>query len=88
MIKPTAPVMISCGQHLLQHLRPALTASTSSRQREPEECKLEFNSEYRFNDAAEFYTFGGYSKRRGETAAFCRASNASNNNRAIYWLPA
>lgn len=61
------------GQHVFRQGEP-----------ETEEGKLEFNSEYSFNDAAEFYTFGGYSKRRGETAAFYRASNASNNNRAIY----
>lgn len=61
------------GQHVFRQGEP-----------ETEEGKLQFNSEYSFNDAAEFYTFGGYSKRRGETAAFYRASNASNNNRAIY----
>ncbi len=55
------------------------------RQGEPatNEGKFQFNSEYSFNDAAEFYTFGGYSKRRGETAAFYRASNASNNIPAL-----
>ncbi len=55
------------------------------RQGEPatNEGKLAFNSEYSFNDAAEFYSFGGYSKRRGETAAFYRASNASNNIAAL-----
>ncbi|AKT31231.1 TonB-dependent receptor [Pseudomonas syringae pv. actinidiae] len=56
------------------------------RQGEPEthEGKLQYNAEYSFNDAAEFYSFGGYSKRRGETAAFYRPSNASNNIAAIY----
>ncbi|GAB7530056.1 TonB-dependent receptor [Pseudomonas sp. 3A(2025)] len=61
------------GQHVFRQGEPAT-----------EEGKLQFNSEYSFNDAAEFYTFGGYSKRRGETAAFYRASNASNNNPAIF----
>ncbi|RML30782.1 TonB-dependent siderophore receptor, partial [Pseudomonas savastanoi pv. retacarpa] len=56
------------------------------RQGEPQthEGKLQYNAEYSFNDAAEFYSFGGYSKRRGETAAFYRPSNASNNIAAIY----
>lgn len=56
------------------------------RQGEPEteEGKFQFNSAYSFNDAAELYGFGGYSKRRGETAAFYRASNASNNNRVLH----
>ena len=55
------------------------------RQGEPatNEGKFQFNAEYAFNDAAELYTFGGYSKRRGETAAFYRASNASNNLPAL-----
>lgn len=61
------------GQHVFRQGEPA-----------SEEGKIQFNSEYRFNDAAEFYSFGGYSKRRGETAAFYRASNASNNNPAIF----
>jgi iron complex outermembrane receptor protein len=56
------------------------------RQGEPEthEGKVQFNSAYSFNDGAELYGFGGYSKRRGETAAFYRASNASNNNPTIF----
>lgn len=56
------------------------------RQGEPQthEGKLQYNAEYSFSDAAEFYSFGGYSKRRGETAAFYRPSNASNNIAAIY----
>ncbi|MCQ9425730.1 TonB-dependent receptor [Pseudomonas sp. LJDD11] len=61
------------GQHVFRQGEPA-----------SEEGKIQFNSEYSFNDAAEFYSFGGYSKRRGETAAFYRASNASNNNPAIF----
>lgn len=61
------------GQHVFRQGEPA-----------SEEGKLQFNSEYSFNDAAQFYSFGGYSKRRGETAAFYRASNASNNNPAIF----
>ncbi|UCR84299.1 TonB-dependent receptor plug domain-containing protein [Pseudomonas chlororaphis] len=72
-------------------LRPASVGSTTYgqhvfRQGEPEteEGKFQFNSAYSFNDAAELYGFGGYSKRRGETAAFYRASNASNNNRVLH----
>ncbi|MBP5076464.1 TonB-dependent receptor [Pseudomonas chlororaphis] len=71
--------------------RPASVGSTTYgqhvfRQGEPEteEGKFQFNSAYSFNDAAELYGFGGYSKRRGETAAFYRASNASNNNRVLH----
>ncbi|NVZ63348.1 TonB-dependent receptor [Pseudomonas gingeri] len=71
--------------------RPASIGSTTYgqqvfRQGEPStnEGKLQFNSAYSFNDAAELYSFGGYSKRRGETAAFYRASNASNNIPAIF----
>ncbi|WP_097303948.1 TonB-dependent receptor plug domain-containing protein [Pseudomonas chlororaphis] len=71
--------------------RPASVGSTTYgqhvfRQGEPEteEGKFQFNSAYNFNDAAELYGFGGYSKRRGETAAFYRASNASNNNRVLH----
>ncbi|POA63342.1 TonB-dependent siderophore receptor [Pseudomonas sp. GW531-T4] len=71
--------------------RPASVGSTTYgqhvfRQGEPEteEGKLQFNSAYSFNDAAELYGFGGYSKRRGETAAFYRASNASNNNPVLH----
>ena len=60
------------GQQVLRQGEPATN-----------EGKFQFNSEYAFNDAAEFYTFGGYSKRRGETAAFYRASNASNNIPAL-----
>ncbi|CRM82707.1 Outer membrane cobalamin translocator [Pseudomonas sp. 24 E 13] len=70
--------------------RPGSVGSTTYGQRvfrqgEPatNEGKFQFNSEYSFNDAAEFYSFGGYSKRRGETAAFYRASNASNNIAAL-----
>ncbi|KAF1029086.1 MAG: Ferric enterobactin receptor [Pseudomonas sp.] len=66
--------------------RPASVGSTTYGQRvfrqgEPatNQGKLFFNSEYTFNDSAELYGFGGYSKTRGETAAFYRASNASNN---------
>lgn len=56
------------------------------RQGEPatDEGKLWFNGEFDLNDSAQLYGFGGYSKRRGETAAFYRASNASNNLPAIY----
>lgn len=61
------------GQHVFRQGEPAT-----------DEGKVQFNSEYSFNDAAEFYAFGGYSKRRGETAAFYRPSNASNNIAAIY----
>ncbi|WP_411835566.1 TonB-dependent receptor plug domain-containing protein [Pseudomonas chlororaphis subsp. aurantiaca] len=71
--------------------RPASVGSTTYgqhvfRQGEPEteEGKFQFNSAYSFNDAAELYGFGGYSKRRGETAAFYRASNASNNNPVLH----
>ncbi|KPA97336.1 TonB-dependent receptor plug domain-containing protein [Pseudomonas asplenii] len=71
--------------------RPASVGSTTYgqqvfRQGEPatNEGKVQFNSAYSFNEAAEFYGFGGYSKRRGETAAFYRASNASNNIPAIF----
>ncbi|AIS12589.1 ligand-gated channel [Pseudomonas chlororaphis subsp. aurantiaca] len=71
--------------------RPASVGSTTYgqhvfRQGEPEteEGKFQFNSAYSFNDATELYGFGGYSKRRGETAAFYRASNASNNNRVLH----
>ncbi|MGN7743721.1 TonB-dependent receptor plug domain-containing protein [Pseudomonas sp. 22526] len=71
--------------------RPASLGSTTYgqhvfRQGEPEteEGKFQFNSAYSFNEAAELYGFGGYSKRRGETAAFYRASNASNNNRVLH----
>ncbi|NWB28195.1 TonB-dependent receptor plug domain-containing protein [Pseudomonas gingeri] len=71
--------------------RPASVGSTTYgqqvfRQGEPStnEGKLQLNSAYSFNDAAELYSFGGYSKRRGETAAFYRASNAPNNNPAIF----
>src|SRR5471030_2186561 len=46
--------------------------------------KFQFNSEYSFSDALEFYTFGGYSKRNGETAGFYRPSNASNNIASIF----
>ncbi|BAV75685.1 TonB-dependent siderophore receptor [Pseudomonas chlororaphis subsp. aurantiaca] len=61
------------GQHVFRQGEP-----------ETEEGKFQFNSAYSFNDAAELYGFGGYSKRRGETAAFYRASNASNNNRVLH----
>ncbi|GFM58222.1 TonB-dependent receptor [Pseudomonas capsici] len=61
------------GQHVFRQGEP-----------ETEEGKIQFNGGYSFSDAAEFYSFGGYSKRRGETAAFYRASNASNNIPAIY----
>lgn len=56
------------------------------RQGEPstDEGKLWLNSEFDLNDSAQVYAFGGYSKRRGETAAFYRASNASNNLPSIY----
>ncbi|AZD99517.1 TonB-dependent receptor plug domain-containing protein [Pseudomonas chlororaphis] len=71
--------------------RPASVGSTTYgqhvfRQGEPEteEGKFQLNSAYSFNDATELYGFGGYSKRRGETAAFYRASNASNNNRVLH----
>ncbi|PWY48577.1 TonB-dependent siderophore receptor [Pseudomonas sp. RW409] len=71
--------------------RPASVGSTTYgqhvfRQGEPEteEGKFQFNSAYSLNDAAELYGFGGYSKRRGETAAFYRASNASNNNPVLH----
>ncbi|MPQ65430.1 MULTISPECIES: TonB-dependent receptor [unclassified Pseudomonas] len=71
--------------------RPASIGSTTYgqqvfRQGEPasDEGKFAFNSAYSFNDAAELYSFGGYSKRRGETAGFYRASNASNNLPAIF----
>ncbi|MEE4138420.1 MULTISPECIES: TonB-dependent receptor [Pseudomonas] len=72
-------------------LRASSIGSTTYGQRvfrqgepETEEGKVQFNTEYSFNDALEFYSFGGYSKRRGETAAFYRPSNASNNNPAIF----
>ncbi|NWD73892.1 TonB-dependent receptor [Pseudomonas gingeri] len=72
-------------------LRPASVGSTTYgqqvfRQGEPatDEGKFQFNSAYSFNDAVELYGFGGYSKRRGETAGFYRASNASNNIPAIF----
>ncbi|AJO79149.1 TonB-dependent siderophore receptor [Pseudomonas sp. MRSN 12121] len=61
------------GQHVFRQGEP-----------ETEEGKFQFNSAYSFNDAAELYGFGGYSKRRGETAAFYRASNASNNIPALH----
>ncbi|NWB61519.1 TonB-dependent siderophore receptor [Pseudomonas sp. F1002] len=71
-------------------LRPGSVGSTTYGQRvfrqgEPatDQGKLFLNSEYSFSDAAEFYAFGGYSKTRGETAAFYRASNASNNIPAL-----
>ncbi|MBT1269964.1 TonB-dependent receptor [Pseudomonas sp. VS38] len=71
-------------------LRPGSVGSTTYgrrvfRQGEPatDQGKLFLNSEYSFSDAAEFYAFGGYSKTRGETAAFYRASNASNNIPAL-----
>ncbi|AZD61425.1 TonB-dependent receptor plug domain-containing protein [Pseudomonas chlororaphis] len=71
--------------------RPASVGSTTYgqhvfRQGEPEteEGKFQFNSAYSLNDATELYGFGGYSKRRGETAAFYRASNASNNNPVLH----
>ncbi|NVZ38380.1 TonB-dependent receptor [Pseudomonas sp. 21615526] len=71
-------------------LRPGSVGSTTYGQRvfrqgEPatDQGKLFLNSEYSFGDAAEFYAFGGYSKTRGETAAFYRASNASNNIPAL-----
>ena len=71
-------------------LRPGSVGSTTYGQRvfrqgEPatDQGKLFLNSEYSFSDAAEFYAFGGYSKTRGETAAFYRASNASNNISAL-----
>ncbi|MFK3722883.1 TonB-dependent receptor plug domain-containing protein [Pseudomonas monteilii] len=56
------------------------------RQGEPstEEGKFWLNGEFDLTDAAQLYAFGGYSKRRGETAAFYRASNASNNLPALY----
>lgn len=70
--------------------RPASIGSTTYGQRvfrqgEPatDQGKLFFNSEYTFNESAELYGFGGYSKTRGETAAFYRASNASNNIAAL-----
>ncbi|MDF3197608.1 TonB-dependent receptor [Pseudomonas sp. 1912-s] len=70
--------------------RPGSVGSTTYGQRvfrqgEPatDQGKLFLNSEYSFSDAAEFYAFGGYSKTRGETAAFYRASNASNNIPAL-----
>ncbi|KAF1010533.1 MAG: Ferric enterobactin receptor [Pseudomonas fluorescens] len=70
--------------------RPASVGSTTYEQRvfrqgEPatNQGKLFFNSEYTFNESAELYGFGGYSKTRGETAAFYRASNASNNIAAL-----
>ncbi|WP_437883820.1 TonB-dependent receptor domain-containing protein [Pseudomonas sp. LRF_L74] len=55
------------------------------RQGEPEtqEGKIFLNGGYGFSDAAELYGFAGYSKRKGETAAFYRASNASNNIPAL-----
>ncbi|CAM3235911.1 ligand-gated channel [Pseudomonas floridensis] len=72
-------------------LRASSIGSTTYGQRvfrqgepETEEGKVQFNTEYSFNDALEFYSFGGYSKRRGETAAFYRPGNASNNNPAIF----
>ncbi|WP_163835666.1 TonB-dependent receptor plug domain-containing protein, partial [Pseudomonas viridiflava] len=72
-------------------LRASSIGSTTYGQRvfrqgepETEEGKVQFNTEYSFSDALEFYSFGGYSKRRGETAAFYRPSNASNNNPAIF----
>lgn len=71
-------------------LRPGSVGSTTYGQRvfrqgEPatDQGKLFLNSEYSFSEAAEFYAFGGYSKTRGETAAFYRASNASNNIPAL-----
>ncbi|WP_017476623.1 TonB-dependent siderophore receptor [Pseudomonas sp. PAMC 26793] len=70
--------------------RPGSVGSTTYGQRvfrqgEPatDQGKLFLNSEYSFSEAAEFYAFGGYSKTRGETAAFYRASNASNNIPAL-----
>ena len=70
--------------------RPGSVGSTTYGQRvfrqgEPatDQGKLFLNSAYSFSDAAEFYAFGGYSKTRGETAAFYRASNASNNIPAL-----
>jgi iron complex outermembrane receptor protein len=70
--------------------RPGSVGSTTYGQRvfrqgEPatDQGKLFLNSAYSFNEAAEFYAFGGYSKTRGETAAFYRASNASNNIPAL-----
>ncbi|MEE4225247.1 TonB-dependent receptor [Pseudomonas viridiflava] len=72
-------------------LRASSIGSTTYGQRvfrqgepETEEGKVQFNTEYSFSDALEFYSFGGYSKRRGETAAFYRPGNASNNNPAIF----
>ncbi|MDY7536084.1 TonB-dependent receptor [Pseudomonas sp. Bout1] len=70
--------------------RPGSVGSTTYGQRvfrqgEPatNQGKLFLNSEYSFSEAAEVYAFGGYSKTRGETAAFYRASNASNNIAAL-----
>ncbi|TBV02180.1 TonB-dependent receptor [Stutzerimonas kirkiae] len=71
-------------------LRPASIGSTTYgqqvfRQGEPEteERKLFLNGEYSLGDAAQLYAFGGYSKRKGETAAFYRASNNSGNIPAL-----
>lgn len=70
--------------------RPGSVGSTTYGQRvfrqgesATDQGKLFLNSEYSFSEAAEFYAFGGYSKTRGETAAFYRASNASNNIPAL-----
>ncbi len=72
-------------------LRPGSVGSTTYgqqvfRQGEPatEEGKLFLNGEYALQNGAELYAFGGYSRRKGETAAFYRASNAGNNIPALY----
>ncbi|WAH56805.1 TonB-dependent receptor [Pseudomonas silvicola] len=61
------------GQHVFRQGEPAT-----------KDGKLFFNSEFDLNDNAQLYSFGGYSHRTGETAAFYRASNASNNLAALY----
>ena len=47
---------------------------------ESDELKLVANAGYIFSDAAELYGFSTYSHRNGETAAFYRLSNNTNNN--------
>lgn len=65
-----------------EDLRPGSIGSTTYgqqvfRQGEPatKEGKLFLNGEYALQNGSELYAFGGYSRRKGETAAFYRASN-------------
>lgn len=46
--------------------------------------KLAINSEYDISDAATLYGFGTYSRKDGESTAFYRLSNGTNNVSAIY----